>query len=274
VEIKLLSVDELIEPLIIVREDLETADFWDLVQDIKEHGVEIPLIVRLVEEGPRIVDGYRRWRAARKAGLLEVPCEVREMEDAEEIALLMRVAVHRQDFTPLEEGKMFATMHEGLHMTYEGIAEEVGKSRDYVMDRLNVVRGPEEVRQALAIGEITLTVAKELLRVTHDQDRAYLLHWARTQGASGATVRGWIQERLQARAMTPDAPAPATAAEGYGTAPVLTGLCDWHRGLVRLEEIHNLRVCDECWFQLETIRRRLVAQSAAGEGGNPHAPSS
>lgn len=258
-ETRSLAVDQILEPMIVVRENLETQEFLELVGDIKAHGVEVPIIVRPINGKYRVVDGYRRWRAARQAGLLEVPVEVRDMDDETEVMLLMRVALHRQDFTPLEEGKMFAVMHEGLHMTYPGIAKEVGKSVAYVATRLAVVRGPEDVRAALAAGDITLTVAEELLRVTHDGDRAYLLHWASTQGASGATVRGWVQERLTARAMQPAAPAPATAAEEYGTPPVAMGVCEWHNGPAALNDLLSLRVCTACFNQLQDIKRRLQA---------------
>lgn len=264
-QVTALSVDLLIEPLIVVRENLETPDFLELVNDIRAHGVEIPIIVRPVDGKYRVVDGFRRWRAALAAHLLEVPCEVRDMDDAEEIALLMRVALHRADFTPLEEGKMFATMHEGSHLTFPGIAKEVGKSVAYVTDRIAVVMGPLDIRQALAAGEINLTVAHELLRVTHEGDRAYLLHWARTQGASAATVRLWIQERLQARAAQPESPPPATPQEAFGTPPVTMGICGWHRGPAPMNSIISLQVCRACYGQLEVIRQRL---EAAGQEEN------
>ena len=271
-QVAILSVDVIDEPLIIVRENLETEDFRDLVADVKAHGVEVPIIVRAIDSRFRVVDGYRRWRAARAAGRLEVPCEVRDMTDAEEIALLMRVALHRKDFTALEEGKMFATMHEGLHLTYEGIAEEVGKSVGYVTDRLILVRGPLDVREAVAAEEISPSVALQLMRVEHDGDRQYLLYWARTQGYTVTEARRLVQERLAARAIQPAAPPPATAAESYGTPPVALALCEWHMAPAPLNSLLSLRVCPLCHHQLELIRERLKIQDRMVEGGGNDVP--
>lgn len=264
-QVTTLSVDAIVEPLIVVRENLDTPEFRELVADIRAHGLEVPIIVRAVDAKFRVVDGYRRWRASREAGLLDVPTEVRDLTDEEEIAVLMRVALHRADFTPLEEGKMFAVMHEGLHRTYEGIAADVGKSVTYVTDRLAVVRGPEDVRQALAAGEINFTVAKELIRVAHDGDRQYCLHWAISQGASVETVRGWVKERLQNRALNPTAAPPATAADNFGEPPVAMGSCEWHHGPAPLNAIVSYRVCSACYDQLQVINARLEARRRAEE---------
>lgn len=271
-QITILSVDAIDEPLIVVREEIETEDYRDLIGDVRAHGVEVPIIVRAINGRFRVVDGYRRWRAARAAGLLEVPCEVRDMDDDEEIALLMRLALHRADFTDLEEGKMFATMHEGLHLTYEGIAERVGKSVGYVTDRLILIRGPLDVRLAVAAGEIGLSVALQLMRVVHQGDRQYLLYWARTQGYSVAEARRLVSERLTARAMEPVAPPPATAAEDYGTPPVATGLCEWHLGPAPLNGMISIHVCAPCHGQLAEIRERLRAQAIRGEAGGADVP--
>src|SRR5260370_15985275 len=150
---------------------MDPARFEELVADVKAHGLEQPLIVVRVGARFRIVDGYRRWQACLRAGLLEIPCVLKELDEAGEVETLLRVALHREDFNPVEEGKMFAVMHEGLHLTVDGIAQQVGKSASYVAARLAIVHGPEDVQDALRSGQISLSVARELLRCQRDDDR-------------------------------------------------------------------------------------------------------
>lgn len=264
-----LSLDLLDPPVIIARQNMDPVRFQELVDDLRAHGLEQPLIVVAAAGRYRVVDGYRRWRASLQAGLLEVPCVVKELDEDGEIETLLRVGLHREDFNPVEEGMMFAVMHEGLHLTVDGIALKVGKSISYVTARLAIVHGPEDVREALREGQISLSVARELLRLHHDGDRDYVLSYAKGGGATADTVRRWVNERLLARVTLP---ATAPVPEGAPAPPaptVIMGTCEWHRGQVPIDGTLSFRVCGQCYTALAGLRQHLEEQDKPSEEVRP-----
>ncbi len=262
-----LSPDQIDPPLIIAREQMDPARFEELVADVKAHGLEQPIIVTRHAGRFRLVDGYRRWQACQRAGMVEIPCVLKDLDEAGEVETLLRVALHREDFNPVEEGKMFAVMHEGLHLTVDGIAQQVGKSPSYVAARLAIVHGPEDVREALRTGEITLSVARELLRCQRDDDRDYFLGFAKGGGATADTVRRWITERALQRASTPAPPDPGAIVSAAAPYQPIMGSCEWHRGAVPLDGTLSFRVCGQCYQALTALRDDMERQDREREGG-------
>lgn len=135
-----------------------------LADSIKEHGVLQPLVVRPRPNGLyQIVAGERRWRAARAAGLSEVPVVVRELTDEEayEIALVENLV--RADLNPIEEAQGYKTLIERFEMTQERAAERVGRSRSAIANSLRLLTLPPEIVEMLQRGSITAGHARPLL---------------------------------------------------------------------------------------------------------------
>ena len=122
----------------------------ELADSISQHGVLQPLLVRpIFGGGYQIVAGERRWRAARMAGLSEVPAMVREMNDGEVMELALIENLQREDLTPLEEARGYQTLLEKYELTQEEVAKTVGKSRPAVTNALRLLNLPEAVRGML-----------------------------------------------------------------------------------------------------------------------------
>ncbi len=260
-----LPLDQLVPPVVIMREDMDPAGFKELVDDIRAHGLEQPIIVRPFEGKYRVVAGWRRKQASDAAELLTVPCVVKDIDEDQEVEVMLRENLHRENPSPLDEGKMFCVMNEGLHLTPEGIAQRVGKSITYVRTRMAVMRGPAKVVDALRAGNITLSVALELHKCTSPEDLDYCLYWAITGGATADLVRRWVQERNLARAAGETGAAPAAAPSSTATSEVMLGRCDWHRGQVPLDGVLGFHLCGECYMALNHFYDVLVK----GEGGAP-----
>ena len=168
------------------RKEFDSAALSELADSISQHGVLQPLLLRpILSGGYRIVAGERRWRAARMAGLLEVPAVIREMTDTEEMLFALIENLQREDLTPLEEAKGYRTLIETQGMTQEEVSQTVGKSRPTVTNALRLLNLPEDIQDMLEKGEITAGHARTLLSFkTEDQMR---------QGAQkakqGASVR-------------------------------------------------------------------------------------
>ena len=111
------------------RKTFDPEKIEDLANSIKEHGVIQPLVVRKVETGYEIVAGERRWRAARQAGLKEIPCIVRELSDEQNMLFAIIENMQREDLNPIEEAEGLERMITNFGMTQSEISKSVGKSR-------------------------------------------------------------------------------------------------------------------------------------------------
>jgi ParB family transcriptional regulator, chromosome partitioning protein len=128
---------------------IEYGDLEEMVSSIKERGVLEPILVRPSQVGGRymIISGERRYRAAREAGLREVPCIEMDVDDraVAEIALIENL--QRKDLTPFEEADGLAILVERFGYTHEDIAKKIGKSRSSVTETLAIALMPKEVRE-------------------------------------------------------------------------------------------------------------------------------
>ncbi len=135
-----------------------------LADSIAEHGIIQPLTVRPIENGYyQIIAGERRWRAARLAGLNEVPVVVMEVDDKEAMELALIENLQRQDLNPIEEALGYQSLLNDYHMTQEQAAQRVGKSRPAVANALRLLSLAPEVQELLADGTLSAGHAKAIL---------------------------------------------------------------------------------------------------------------
>lgn len=129
-------------------------DLSELVASVREKGVLEPILVRPMGGRFQIIAGERRYRAAMEAGLAEVPCVVREADDAEIMELALVENLQRRDLTPFEEADGLSVLAENYRYTHEKMAEKLGKSRSSVTEVLSLSAMPEEVRQLCRLADI------------------------------------------------------------------------------------------------------------------------
>ena len=168
------------------RKEFDNAALSELADSISQHGVLQPLLLRpMITGGYRIVAGERRWRAARMAGLTEVPAVIREMSDAEEMLFALIENLQREDLTPLEEARGYRTLIETQDFTQEEVSQAVGKSRPAITNALRLLNLPEDIQQMLENGEITAGHARTLLSFKREED----MHLGAKKAREGASVR-------------------------------------------------------------------------------------
>ncbi|WP_417579059.1 ParB/RepB/Spo0J family partition protein [Pelagibacterium sp.] len=168
------------------RKDFDPELLEDLTNSIREKGVMQPLLVRPSDQGPdvfEIIAGERRWRAAQRAGLHEVPVIIREVDDKEALELAIIENVQRADLNPLEEALGYGQLIEQFEYTQNDLAHVIGKSRSHVANTLRLLRLPDEVQHMLERGELTAGHARTL--ITSDDPLAL----ARRIVDSGLSVR-------------------------------------------------------------------------------------
>ncbi len=142
----------------------------ELVASIKEKGVIQPLVVRRVDDFYQIIAGERRWRAAQKAGLTEVPVTIQDVSEdwALEIALIENI--QREDLNAIEEAEAYKHLIENFDLAQEDVAKRVGKSRSAVTNSLRLLRLPESIREDVLEQKLTMGHARCLLSLDSDED--------------------------------------------------------------------------------------------------------
>ena len=147
------------------RRDFATDALDELTASIKEKGVMQPLLVRPsgMPNQFEIIAGERRWRAAQRAGLHDVPVVVREVDDREALELAIIENVQRVDLNPLEEAQGYEQLIEQFSYTQQDLAQVIGKSRSHVANTMRLLKLPREVRDMVTRGELTAGHARTLI---------------------------------------------------------------------------------------------------------------
>ncbi len=147
----------------------------ELSHSIRERGILEPLLVRPVpgaKDNYEIVAGERRWRAAQLAGLHDVPAMVRELTDREALEFGIIENVQREDLSPIEEAEGYKRLIEEFGHTQEALGKIVGKSRPHITNILRLLSLPEEVRDMIAAGKLTMGHARALVPVKNPLELA------------------------------------------------------------------------------------------------------
>ena len=128
----------------------------ELAESIRTYGIIQPIVVRKMENGYyQIVAGERRWRAARKAELEEVPVHIIEVDDRQTAELALVENLQREDLNPIEEAEGYRALMEDYAMTQEEVSSRIGKSRPAITNSLRLLSLHEEVRSLLEKGKLT-----------------------------------------------------------------------------------------------------------------------
>ena len=188
------------------RRSFDSEQLEELTNSIREKGVMQPLLVRPSEDPNifEIIAGERRWRAAQKAGLHDVPVIVREVGDKEALELAIIENVQRADLNPLEEAMGYGQLIEQFDYTQQDLAQVIGKSRSHVANTLRLLRLPEDVRSMVASGTLTAGHARTLITA---EDPATLARQIVSGGLSVREAEALSQQREPAGKKRPADPA-------------------------------------------------------------------
>jgi ParB family chromosome partitioning protein len=145
------------------RKHFDESKLQELAESIKEKGILEPLIVRRIDGGYELIVGERRWRAAQKAGLKEVPVLVKEVEGREALELSLIENLQREDLNPIEEAEAFRRLTEESNISQGELATRIGKDRTTIANALRLLKLPAEVRNQLLQNRITSGHARAIL---------------------------------------------------------------------------------------------------------------
>jgi ParB family chromosome partitioning protein len=185
------------------RQDFDDARIQELAQSIKANGVIQPITVCKMGESFAIVAGERRWRAAKIAGLAEIPVYVRNVDENKILELALIENIQREDLNPIETAQAFEQLIVKYHLTHEQIAERTGKDRSTITNFLRLLKLPQIVIENLIAGTISMGHARALAGLP---DQPSQIETCEKVVAAGLSVRD--TEQLVKRLTSP-VPAPA-----------------------------------------------------------------
>ena len=158
-----------------------------LADSIRQHGVLQPLLVRPIsDESYQIVAGERRWRAARMAGLTEIPVVIKEMDDKQTAQAALIENLQREDLNPIEEAMGYRGLLDEYGMTQNEVAQTVGKSRAAIANSVRLLDLADDIKESLKNGDISVGHAKVILGVADFNSQSIL---AKQIIDKGLTVR-------------------------------------------------------------------------------------
>jgi len=201
------------------RKHFDQAALQELADSIKRHGIVQPLVATPNGKNYLIIAGERRWRAAQLAKLTSVPVIVRQRQELEQLEIALIENVQRVDLSPLEQALSIERLHQQFNLSYDEIAQRLGKATSTVNNIVRLLRLPEAARQALAGAKISEGHARAILALKDDPTRqTYLLQTITQQGWSVRQAERFVlsvkaghtePKRAHARA---DTETPATKA--------------------------------------------------------------
>ena len=153
------------------RARFEDAKLQEMAESIREHGIVEPLVVRPRGDGFELVAGERRLRAARLAGLENVPVVVREMDDREAVEITLIENLQREDLTALEEAAAFVRLMEEFGATQEDVAKRVGRSRPAVANTIRLLSLPQAVLDEVRAERLSAGHARALLALDTPEEQ-------------------------------------------------------------------------------------------------------
>ena len=180
------------------RKDFDREKIQELADSIKENGLLQPILVTPLENGGyRIVAGERRWRAARLAGLKEVPVYVRDLSEKQVMQLALIENIQRQDLTPIEEAKAYKQLMDKYFMTQQELPKAVGKSRSAIANAVRLLELAEPVQKYLDRGELSVGHAKVLAGLSDEQLQVQAADLALSDGLSVRELENEVKKLVQ-----------------------------------------------------------------------------
>ena len=192
------------------RKRFDDASLADLADSIRIHGIIQPLTVRRLASGYyQIIAGERRWRAAKLAGLTEIPAVIIEADDRKVMELGLIENLQREDLNPIEEASGYRTLMEEYELTQEEVAQQVGKSRSAVANALRLLSLPDAIHLLLEEGTLSAGHARAILSVPGGDMQKKLAQKVVAEGLSVRQTEA-LAKRIATQAEQPEKPAPSS----------------------------------------------------------------
>jgi ParB family chromosome partitioning protein len=247
------------------RENFDEEALASLTASVREVGVLQPILVRRDGDTYELVAGERRWRAAKRAGLVTIPALVRTADDVASMTQALVENLHREDLNPMEEAAAYQQLIEDFGLTHEEVAARVGRTRASVSNTLRLFQLPPGLQRLVIDAQLSAGHARALLGTP---DRVFQEQLARRAVAEGLSVRA-VEEAIRHRATEPAVPAvdpdetsPAPTPANPATQPVQRLRPP---GLLELEELLSGHLDTRVSIEMGSKKGKMTVEFATLE---------
>jgi len=243
-EVDLALIDE---PKAMARMGIDPEAVAELAQSISEIGLLQPVVLRGDGGRYEIIAGHRRYLAHKKLELSKIKSIIKTMSDQEAILARATENLARVDLTPLEEAAIYADLVNGHSMTFEQIGQKMGKTPGTIKRRMDLLKMPPQLQQAVHKGEVSMSAAEELWPISNETDLEYYLLFAIENGCTKEVARQWCKQwKDTQRHQAEPSDEGGGAASPFAPRPYYVA-CDLCDGPEEMEKMVRLSICPVCY---------------------------
>ena len=188
------------------RTTMDDTRIEELSKSIRSNGVIQPIVVRKAEKGYEIIAGERRWRASQRAGLQKVPIVVRDIPEDRMLAAALIENIQREDLNPIEEAQAYRRLADDYHLTQDQISEAVGKERSTVANTMRLLRLPNEIRENLSGGTLSMGHARAILALPDEHAQLRVSREVVSRNLSVRETESMVKKALEPETKKEEAP--------------------------------------------------------------------
>jgi ParB family chromosome partitioning protein len=181
------------------RTRFDEAALERLTVSIREHGVVQPVLVRRQGSRYELIAGERRWRAAQKAGLTQIPVIVKDVADSDLLEIALTENVQREDLNPIEEAQAYQKLIERVGLTQEALANKFGRDRSYITNYLRLLRLPDDIQRLVEEGRLSTGHARTVLGLPHADQQRRIARQVIDKGLSVRATEALVKKSLSGR---------------------------------------------------------------------------
>ena len=245
-QIKHIRLDKIIPPEFDARLTTDTVADEELAESIREIGVKLPLLVKNSTKGFEIIAGNRRFIAAGKVGLPSVPCIIEKVSGAEADKIKLHENLKRLPLSHVDQGYSFAHLIKEYNMTETDISRLIKMSVGYVSQHLALLQTDEVILSAVQNNNINFSVARELMRITDNDEQKRLCEYIVETGASVSVVKQWVDDSNKESANYGHAQQLETQRFSHSPPEIPQYPCAVCQTLTKFDEIRTVRMCPGC----------------------------
>ena len=243
------------EPGGVVRMEIDSEAIQGLAKNIQAIGLLQPINVRPVKERFEIVAGHRRYKAFQLLGRKSIPAIVGSFDDVGSALARASENLRRVDLTAIEEAAIYANLHDKHDLSYEAIGKKMGKSAGLVRRRLDLLRMPPELQQAIHRKQISISVGEELWSIGDAEGISYYLEFAIEHGVTTLVARDWAQDwKKMKRGRGSDVDGDRSLESPMEARPTYWP-CDFCNGPIEVGKETVMRACDDCTEKIKVAVR-------------------
>lgn len=262
---KMILLSQIDEPAGVVRFEIAQPEIAELSESIREVGLLQEILIRPVADRYEIVFGHRRFLAVRSLNLPKIRASVRDISDQECALLRATENVQRKDLTPIEEAAIYQDLHETHNLNYDQIGKRMGKTPGVVKRRLDLLKMPGRLQQAVHGKTVSITVAEELSRIKDPAQLDYYLGYAIDHGVTMMVARGWVDDwQAQVRGSGAGTEAGSPLASPSREAPTYTS-CHICFSPVETGKGVGLMACRSCYAKIQAAQYEQAESEKGGE---------